>query len=220
MRVRASRLVALQRSSERRIVALPAPAQPRRRPDRPRLRFPRSAAHRPSAHVQARRPRPCLCLLGRVAAAARTTHGRAAAAPATVRVRGVIEHVDAHSLTVKDRSGEVVTMARPRRHARHRGAARSRWRDIKPDSYVGAGAMPQPDGTQRARRGAGVSRSHARHRRGLPPLGLHAQQHHDQRHRLPTLSAAPASARGRPEAAAQVQGRRADRDRAAAARRS
>lgn len=67
----------------------------------------------------------------------------------TVRVRGVIERIDASSVTVKDRSGETVTMVRsadmniseivPLTPA-----------DIRPDSFVGAGAVPQPDGTQRA----------------------------------------------------------------------
>ena len=43
--------------------------------------------------------------------AAAWAQARAASPP--VRVRGVIVHVDATSLTVKDRSGEVVTMVRP-----------------------------------------------------------------------------------------------------------
>lgn len=76
--------------------------------------------------------------------------GAAAQADAPpVRVRGVIAHVDADSLTVKDRSGEVVTMARPTdmRVTEVRPISLS---DIKPHSFIGAGATPQPDGSQRA----------------------------------------------------------------------
>lgn len=76
--------------------------------------------------------------------------GAAAQADAPpVRVRGVIAHVDADSLTVKDHSGEVVTMARTTdmRVTEVRPISLS---DIKPRSFIGAGATPQPDGTQRA----------------------------------------------------------------------
>lgn len=66
-----------------------------------------------------------------------------------MRVRGVIQAVDASSLTVKDRSGEVVTMVRPADMNVSEVVPLS-IADIKPDSYVGAGAVPQPDGTQRA----------------------------------------------------------------------
>lgn len=67
----------------------------------------------------------------------------------TVRVRGVIERVDANSLTVKDRSGEVVTLVRPA-DMNVSEIVPLTMADIKPDSFVGAGALPQPDGTQRA----------------------------------------------------------------------
>ncbi|MBT2321777.1 hypothetical protein J7E62_05305 [Variovorax paradoxus] len=73
----------------------------------------------------------------------------AAAAQSTVRVRGVIERADAHSLTVKDRSGETVTMVRPA-DMNVSEVIPLTLADIKPDSFVGAGALPQPDGTQRA----------------------------------------------------------------------
>lgn len=75
----------------------------------------------------------------------------APAAPATptVRIRGTVVYADAAKLIVKDRGGEVVSMARvpdlpvsevyPIRIA-----------DITKGSYIGTAAMPQPDGTQRA----------------------------------------------------------------------
>lgn len=68
---------------------------------------------------------------------------------AAVRLRGVIETLDSHKLVLRERSGKrmelalapnlVVTEAFPLAFS-----------DIRSDSYVGAGAMPQADGTQRA----------------------------------------------------------------------
>lgn len=72
-----------------------------------------------------------------------------ATAQPTVRVRGVIESVDATSITVKDRSGETVTMARPA-DMNVSEVIPLTLADIKPNSFIGTGAMPQPDGTQRA----------------------------------------------------------------------
>jgi hypothetical protein len=72
-------------------------------------------------------------------------------APASpqVRLRAVIEKIDATSITVKERSGEIITLMRP--------AAMDVTEvypivlaDIKPGSYVGTAAMPQADGTQLA----------------------------------------------------------------------
>ncbi len=67
----------------------------------------------------------------------------------TVRVRGVIERVDSQSLTVKDRSGEVVQLVRPA-DMNVSEVVPLTMADIKANSFVGAGAVPQPDGTQRA----------------------------------------------------------------------
>ena len=75
--------------------------------------------------------------------------GSAQAPQPTVRVRGVIEQVDSKSLTVKDRSGEVVTLVRPADMNVSEVVPLS-MADIKPNSFVGTGAIPQPDGTQRA----------------------------------------------------------------------
>jgi hypothetical protein len=73
-----------------------------------------------------------------------------AQAPAPmVRVRGVIEKVDANSLTVKNRSGEVVTLVRPA-DMNVSEVVPIPMTDIKLNSFVGVGATPQSDGTQRA----------------------------------------------------------------------
>lgn len=78
-----------------------------------------------------------------------TAWAQGGAAQPPVRVRGVIAHVDATSLTVKDRSGEIVTMVRPA-DMRVVEVLPVTLDAIKPNSFVGAGSLPQPDGTQRA----------------------------------------------------------------------
>ncbi len=66
-----------------------------------------------------------------------------------VRLRGTLVAVDATTITVKERGGETVALARPA------GMPISeiypiRLADIRPGSYIGTAAMPQADGTQRA----------------------------------------------------------------------
>jgi len=69
--------------------------------------------------------------------------------PATLRIRGTIESVDGPMLMVKSREGtdmkvkitdDVVVI----------GIAKSALSEIKPGSYIGVSAMPEPDGTQKA----------------------------------------------------------------------
>lgn len=67
----------------------------------------------------------------------------------TVRVRGTVVYADAHQLIVKDRGGEVVTLARAA------GMPVSevysiKLADIKKGSFIGTAAMPQADGSQKA----------------------------------------------------------------------
>jgi hypothetical protein len=74
-----------------------------------------------------------------------------APAPAnpTLRLRATIEKVDASSLTVRARGGELITLVRPA------GMDVSEvfplaLADIKPGSFIGTAAMPQADGSQLA----------------------------------------------------------------------
>ena len=67
----------------------------------------------------------------------------------TVRLRATIEKVDATSITVKERSGEVITLVRPADMDVSEVYALA-LADIKPGSYIGTAAMPQADGTQLA----------------------------------------------------------------------
>ncbi|SFQ00401.1 hypothetical protein SAMN05216567_110176 [Variovorax sp. OK605] len=67
----------------------------------------------------------------------------------TVRIRGTIVRVDASTLVVQDRGGEVVSLARPAGMPVSE-VYRIKLSDIKRGSFIGTAAMPQPDGTQKA----------------------------------------------------------------------
>src|SRR5437879_11556409 len=66
----------------------------------------------------------------------------------TVRIRGTIEAVDGSLLTVKSREGTEVKVA-VTDNAAVFGVAKTALSEIKPGSYIGVSAMPEPDGTQR-----------------------------------------------------------------------
>ena len=72
-----------------------------------------------------------------------------AQAPAqpNVRLRATIEKIDATSITVKERSGEVITLVRPADMSVSEVFPMA-MADIKPGSYIGTAAMPQADGSQ------------------------------------------------------------------------
>lgn len=74
----------------------------------------------------------------------------AAPAPQTsIRLRATIEKVEPDSITVRDRSGEVITLVRPADMAVLEVFPIA-LADIKAGSYIGTAAMPQADGTQLA----------------------------------------------------------------------
>ena len=77
--------------------------------------------------------------------------GSAASAqqPPTVRIRGAIEAVDGPLLTVKSREGTEIKV-RVTDNVTVTGVAKSAMSEIKPGSYIGVSAMPEPDGTQKA----------------------------------------------------------------------
>jgi len=74
-----------------------------------------------------------------------------APAPAnpTLRLRATIEKIDATSLTVRERGGEVITLVRPATMDVSEVFPLA-LADIKPGSYIGTAAMPQADGSQLA----------------------------------------------------------------------
>jgi len=83
-----------------------------------------------------------------VFAAALTATSALAQTP-QVRVRGAIESVNGQMLTVKSRDGADVKI-KLADNAPVRSVAKASLDDIKPGSFVGITAMPQPDGTQKA----------------------------------------------------------------------
>lgn len=67
----------------------------------------------------------------------------------TARVTGSVENFDGHVLTVKsEKLGEVKVSLTA--NAAVFGVAEATLADIRPGAYIGVGAMPQPDGSQRA----------------------------------------------------------------------
>jgi outer membrane lipoprotein SlyB len=66
----------------------------------------------------------------------------------TQRLRGTIEKVDGNTLLIRSSSGEAaLTLAD---NTVVVGVAKAGIEDIKEGSYIGSGALPQPDGTQKA----------------------------------------------------------------------
>jgi hypothetical protein len=72
-----------------------------------------------------------------------------AQASESVRIRGTLVRVDANTLVVQDRGGEVVSLARPA-DMQLSEVYRIKLSDIKQGSFIGTAAMPQADGTQKA----------------------------------------------------------------------
>jgi hypothetical protein len=69
--------------------------------------------------------------------------------PAAVRIRGTIEAVDGSMLTVKSREGADLKV-RMTDNVSIVGVAKIAMSEIKPGSYIGVSALPEPDGTQKA----------------------------------------------------------------------
>ena len=67
----------------------------------------------------------------------------------TVRIRGMIEAVDGAMLAIKSRDGTDMKV-RMTDNVAVFGVATTAMSEIKPGSYIGVSAMPEPDGTQKA----------------------------------------------------------------------
>ena len=70
--------------------------------------------------------------------------------PQTQRVRGVIEKVDGNTLLIKAPTGGAPVTLKLTDNALVVGVVKATVADIKEGSYIGSGALPQPDGTQKA----------------------------------------------------------------------
>ena len=69
--------------------------------------------------------------------------------PPPVRIRGTIESVDGATLTIKSREGTDMKV-RMTDNVAVFGVVKTSLAEIKPGSYIGVSAMPEPDGTQKA----------------------------------------------------------------------
>jgi hypothetical protein len=69
--------------------------------------------------------------------------------PPPVRIRGTIESVDGAMLMIKSREGDSLKV-RMTDNVAVFGVATTELSEIKPGSYIGVSAMPEPDGTQKA----------------------------------------------------------------------
>ena len=75
--------------------------------------------------------------------------GASAQQPQTLRIRGTIEKVDGNTLSVKTRDGAAATLTLTG-NATIVGVVKASLAEIKEGSFIGSGAMPQPDGSQKA----------------------------------------------------------------------
>ena len=69
--------------------------------------------------------------------------------PPSVRIRGTIESVDGAVMSIKSREGESLKV-RLTDNPTVTGIAKIAMSEIKPGSYIGVSALPQPDGSQKA----------------------------------------------------------------------
>src|SRR5882724_6858893 len=69
--------------------------------------------------------------------------------PPPVRIRGTIESVDGATLMIKSREGADMKV-RVTDNVAVFGVAKTAMSEIKPGSYIGVSATPEPDGTQKA----------------------------------------------------------------------
>ena len=72
-----------------------------------------------------------------------------AQAPQTVRLRGVIEKVDGNKVTAKSDKGDALTLNLADKMLVV-AVVKASMADIKVGDFIGSGAMPQPDGSQKA----------------------------------------------------------------------
>jgi hypothetical protein len=72
-----------------------------------------------------------------------------AQAPQTVRLRGVIEKVDGNTVTAKSDKGDALTLNLADKMLVV-AVVKASLADIKNGDFIGSGAMPQPDGSQKA----------------------------------------------------------------------
>src|ERR1035437_9281941 len=106
--------------------------------------------------------------------------------PQTVRVAGTVESFDGHVLAIKsDKLGAVKVNLTT--DAAVFGVSKATIADIKPGAYIGVGAMPQPDGSQRAIQVTILAESQRGLSEGHRPVECAAERPNDQWRRRQTV---------------------------------
>lgn len=75
--------------------------------------------------------------------------GSAQAADDVIRIRGAVQTIDSDSMTIASPAGDPVKI-RLAADVTVLSAGDGKLADVKPDSFIGAAGMPQPDGSQKA----------------------------------------------------------------------
>jgi hypothetical protein len=83
------------------------------------------------------------------AAAAGAAVAQQAVAPQTIRLRGTIEKLDGRAVLTKSSKGEELTLKLADK-VLVVAVVKASAADIKPGLFIGSGAIPQPDGSQKA----------------------------------------------------------------------
>jgi hypothetical protein len=96
-----------------------------------------------------KRPLASLARVAALAAVLGLATSAFAQAQQTVRLRGVIEKVDGNSLTAKTDKGDEITINLADKMLVV-DVVKASMADIKDGAFIGSGAMPQPDGSQKA----------------------------------------------------------------------
>jgi hypothetical protein len=88
-------------------------------------------------------------LIGAAAAGVALAQQSASPQPQTTRLRGVIEKIDGRTVVAKSSKGEEIKLNFADK-ALVVAVVKASIADIKPGMFIGSGAMPQPDGSQKA----------------------------------------------------------------------
>ena len=88
-------------------------------------------------------------LLGAAAASAALAQQAASPQPQTIRLRGTIEKLDGRAVLAKSSKSDELTLKLADK-VLVTAVVKASMTDIKPGLFIGSGAMPQPDGSQKA----------------------------------------------------------------------
>jgi len=92
-------------------------------------------------------------------------------APKVMRITGTVERVDGDDITIRAIEGGGTNIVHLAKNAVVFGIARATLADVKPGAFIGVGATPKPDGSQRAIRVTVFSEQQRGRGEGFRPWG-------------------------------------------------